>query len=54
MYRSRESAERAYRGYLGSRYAENSTAKVMPNAVQEGIILAERGHTTETKQNKNF
>ena len=47
VYKSKASAERAYRGYLGSRYAENRAPKT---AIQEGQILAERDHTTRTQQ----
>jgi hypothetical protein len=50
VYRSRESAERAYKGYLGSKYAESHAPK---NAIQEGVILADRDRTTKhTQQTK--
>ena len=47
MYRSRASAERAYRGYLGSKYAESRSPV---SAIQEGIILADRDRTTKRTQ----
>lgn len=47
VYKSKASAERAYRGYLGSKYAENHA----PNsAIQEGVILADRDRTTKRTQ----
>lgn len=49
MYKSRASAERAYRGYLGSRYAESTRAL---SAVQEGIIIADQYHTAKRTQEK--
>lgn len=49
MYRSRASAERAYRGYLGSEYGESRAPK---NALIEGAILATRGHTAKLTQQK--
>lgn len=47
VYRSKESAERAYRGYLGSKYAESRAPR---SAIEEGRILADQYHTTKRTQ----
>jgi hypothetical protein len=49
MYRSRESAERAYKGYLGSKYAESHAPQ---SAMLEGAILADQYHTAKRTENK--
>ena len=46
VYRSKASAERAYRGYLGSTYGESAIAKT--------IESVDQSRTTKTTQKKNF
>jgi hypothetical protein len=48
MYKSRASAERAYRGYLGSTYGESNIAQTIKNVDQSRTTIPTQRKNSRT------